>query len=58
MGTDIDMFDAFLTDRGHEEPETWITDYNKKQCPECFAVHKKDADECIVCNWVPPVESR
>ena len=48
------MFDEFLDDRGHEtEPVRWEESYNKKQCPECGALHGSDAFECTVCGWAP-----
>ncbi|QCJ47183.1 MULTISPECIES: HVO_0416 family zinc finger protein [Haloprofundus] len=51
-----DVFDQFLADRGHEtEPQRWDRSYNKKQCPECGALHDdtEDAVTCAVCGWDP-----
>lgn len=49
-----DVFDQFLTQRGHEtEHVTWEDDYNKKRCPECGGLHEPDASECGVCGWAP-----
>ncbi|ELZ94861.1 hypothetical protein C440_07292 [Haloferax mucosum ATCC BAA-1512] len=51
-----DLFDQFLTDRGHEtEPVRWDRSYNKLQCPECGALHDMGAATCSVCGWVPEV---
>jgi hypothetical protein len=48
------LFDEFLTDRGHEVAEReWDTSYNKKQCPECGALHDQSANDCTVCGWDP-----
>lgn len=47
-----DIFDKFLRKKGHNE-STWLTDYNKNKCPECFALHNKDEKECSVCEWSP-----
>ena len=49
-----DVFDQFLTQRGHEtERADWDRDYNKKQCPECGGLHEMDATTCSVCGWSP-----
>ncbi|WP_331236040.1 HVO_0416 family zinc finger protein [Natronorarus salvus] len=49
-----DLFDQFLTQRGHETgPAGWVTEYNKKQCPECGGLHDRSATECGVCGWHP-----
>ncbi|WP_224447888.1 HVO_0416 family zinc finger protein [Haloprofundus salilacus] len=49
-----DLFDQFLADRGHEtEPQRWDRSYNKKQCPDCGALHDDDAITCTVCGWDP-----
>lgn len=58
MGPDEeDMFDAFLSQRGHgTEPSGWDQDYNKKQCPECGGLHDTSATECTVCGWTPVTE--
>jgi hypothetical protein len=49
-----ELFDEFLSDRGHEvEAVGWDENYNKKQCPECSGLHDTDATECSVCGWVP-----
>lgn len=50
MGDDI--FDRFLKDRGHKE-QTWVQEYNKKQCPECGGIHDETAEKCTVCGWNP-----
>ena len=51
---DDDVFDRFLTDRGHEtEPVRWDRSYNKRQCPDCGALHDEDATRCSVCDWRP-----
>ncbi len=52
--SDDDLFDQFLTDRGHEtEPVRWDRSYNKRQCPDCGALHDEDATRCSVCDWRP-----
>jgi len=48
-----DVFDEFLVSTGHEEPESWEKDYNKKKCPDCSSLHSTDAKECSVCGWSP-----
>jgi rubredoxin len=49
-----DMFDQFLSDRGHEtETVGWDESYNKLQCPECGGLHDTAAAECSVCGWSP-----
>ncbi|SFL23593.1 hypothetical protein SAMN04487950_2970 [Halogranum rubrum] len=49
-----ELFDQFLTDRGHEtEPQRWDQSYNKKQCPDCGGLHDDAATECSVCGWYP-----
>jgi len=49
-----DMFDEFLSQRGHEiEAASWEDSYNKKQCPECGGLHDNDAVECTICGWSP-----
>lgn len=49
-----DIFDEFLTERGHEtEAVTWDRSYNKKSCPECGGLHEMSADACTVCGWQP-----
>lgn len=49
-----DIFDEFLTDRGHEtETVTWDRSYNKKSCPECSGLHEMSANACTVCGWQP-----
>lgn len=51
---DDDLFDEFLSDRGHEtEVVGWKQDYNKKKCPECSGLHDTSATECTVCGWRP-----
>lgn len=52
---DEDIFDRFLNSNGHTKSESWEKDYNKKKCPECFALHNKDAIECNVCEWNPRI---
>jgi hypothetical protein len=49
---DQDMFDEFLSQRGHETAG-WEESYNKKQCPDCSALHDDGATECTVCGWSP-----
>ena len=52
--SDDELFDQFLTDRGHEvETPRWETSYNKKQCPECSGLHDESAEACSVCGWDP-----
>ncbi len=52
--TDDELFDEFLTSRGHEtEAADWEESYNKKQCPDCGGLHEPDAHECTVCGWRP-----
>ncbi|WP_336001628.1 HVO_0416 family zinc finger protein [Halorientalis halophila] len=52
--SDDELFDQFLTERGHEtEPVGWDQSYNKKQCPECGGLHDTGATECSVCGWGP-----
>jgi len=49
-----DLFDEFLTQRGHETSEAgWEESYNKKQCPDCGGLHDRGASECTVCGWTP-----
>ena len=49
-----DMFDEFLSQRGHDmEASSWEDSYNKKQCPECGGLHDSDAVECRICGWSP-----
>ena len=48
---DDDLFEQFLAQRGHEAPSTWGMSYNKKQCPECGALHDTSASACSVCGW-------
>ena len=51
---DDDMFDEFLAQRGHEvETVGWEENYNKKQCPDCGALHDTGASSCTVCGWSP-----
>ncbi len=47
-----ELVDEFLSQNGHEVA-TWDEDYNKKQCPECGALHDTDATHCSVCGWRP-----
>lgn len=47
-----DMFDEFLSSRGHDTA-SWETDYNKKRCPDCGGVHEESARSCSVCGWSP-----
>ena len=52
--SDDDLFDQFLSDRGHEtEGVGWDESYNKLQCPECGGLHDTAATECSVCGWAP-----
>lgn len=52
--SDDEMFDQFLSRRGHDTSEVgWEMDYNKKQCPECSGLHDRSATECSVCGWSP-----
>jgi len=52
--SDDDLFDEFLSQRGHDvEATTWEESYNKKQCPDCSALHDSTAAECSVCGWSP-----
>lgn len=52
--TGDDLFDEFLSERGHEtEQVSWQDDHNKKQCPECGGLHETAATECSVCGWRP-----
>jgi rubredoxin len=54
MATNSDMFDEFLSQRGHAtETPGWEQEYNKKQCPECSGLHDMSATECTVCGWAP-----
>lgn len=49
-----ELFDRFLSDRGHETKTVeWEESYNKRQCPECGGLHAKTATECSVCGWHP-----
>lgn len=48
-----DMFDEFLSQRGHEVDDGWDENYNKKQCPDCGGLHESTASECSVCGWTP-----
>ncbi|MCW8172163.1 MULTISPECIES: HVO_0416 family zinc finger protein [Natrialba] len=49
-----DVFDQYLTDRGHAvERVGWDQEYNKKQCPECGGLHDTSATTCTVCGWEP-----
>jgi len=52
--SDDALFDQFLDDRGHDiETVDWERSYNKKQCPECGALHDDGAINCGVCGWDP-----
>ncbi len=48
-----DIVDEFLAARGHETPQRWHRDANKKQCPECYGLHDMGAMQCAVCGWHP-----
>lgn len=49
-----EVIDEFLSQRGHETgPTDWGESYNKKQCPDCGALHESTATECSVCGWGP-----
>ncbi len=51
---DDELFDEFLADNGHEtEIVRWERSYNKKQCPDCGALHDESAATCGVCGWDP-----
>jgi hypothetical protein len=51
---DDEIFDAFLTQRGHDVEDTgWEESYNKLQCPDCGGLHTPGATECTVCGWSP-----
>lgn len=51
---DDDVFDQFLTQRGHETKDAgWEDSYNKKQCPDCGGLHNQGASQCTVCGWSP-----
>jgi hypothetical protein len=51
---DDDLFDEFLSQRGHETGDVgWEDNYNKKQCPDCGGLHERGATECTVCGWSP-----
>lgn len=52
---DDDLFDQFLSSRGHETTEQvrWDRSYNKLQCPDCGALHDTSASDCTVCGWDP-----
>lgn len=43
------IFDNFLNK--NENEKSWIKNYNKKQCPECFALHDTEEEKCSVCGW-------
>ncbi|MFB6201838.1 MAG: HVO_0416 family zinc finger protein [Halorhabdus sp.] len=50
-----EVIDEFLSRRGHETETTgWEESYNKKQCPDCGALHDPTAADCSVCGWAPP----
>ncbi len=51
--SDDDLFDEFLSARGHEPSREWDESYNKKQCPECGGLHASSAVQCTVCGWEP-----
>jgi len=54
MATANDVFDEFLSERGHEtETPSWERDYNKKRCPDCGGLHGLEASACSVCGWQP-----
>ena len=50
---DGDLFDEFLSRRGHDPDAAWEREYNKKRCPDCGGVHDLDAARCTVCDWKP-----
>ena len=51
---DDDLFDEFLSQRGHETASAgWEESYNKKQCPDCGGLHDAGATACTVCGWEP-----
>jgi len=51
-----DVFDRFLSTRGHDVPQSWERSYNKKQCPECGGLHELAASSCSVCGWAGPAD--
>lgn len=52
--SDDDLFDEFLSERGHEtEIVSWERSYNKKQCPDCGGINDETAAECVTCGWQP-----
>ena len=54
QSTDDELFDEFLSANGHQtEPAGWDESYNKKQCPDCSALHDSAATRCSVCGWHP-----
>ncbi|ERH01606.1 MAG: hypothetical protein J07HN6_01162 [Halonotius sp. J07HN6] len=54
QSTDDEVFDEFLSANGHQtEPAGWDKSYNKKQCPDCGALHDSAATSCSVCGWLP-----
>jgi hypothetical protein len=51
---DDDLFEEFLSQRGHDtSAASWDESYNKKQCPDCGALHRTAETECSVCGWSP-----
>jgi hypothetical protein len=56
--SDDDLFEEFLSQRGHDvNGQDWDENYNKKQCPDCAALHDTTATECTVCGWSPAATS-
>ncbi|ERG99740.1 MAG: hypothetical protein J07HQX50_00892 [Haloquadratum sp. J07HQX50] len=52
--SDDALLDQFLKNRGHDTDSLeWEASYNKKQCPECSALHQSSASKCSVCGWNP-----
>lgn len=46
-----DIFDEFIETFEEDKSEGWRYDMNKKKCPECHSLHKKDSKSCKVCGW-------
>jgi hypothetical protein len=49
---DDGVLDQFLEANGHTTA-SWNQNYNKKQCPECGALHDVAVTGCDVCGWSP-----
>jgi ribosomal protein S27AE len=35
------------------EQSEWDVRFQKKQCPNCSALHEQSASDCGVCGWTP-----